>query len=88
MRRNIKKYLEYRILITPDIRVGTKKQCFTAFVPILGLATDGDTVEETFENAKNLIEFHLESLYKNKQTIPVEDSSHEFIATARVAVPS
>lgn len=88
MRAKSKKYFEYRILITPDIRIGTKKQCFTAFVPVLGIATDGDTVEEAFENAKNLIEFHLETLRKNRQIIPVEDSSREFIATARIAVPS
>ena len=82
------KYLEYKILITPDLRTGTRKHCYTAFVPVLGIATDGDTVEEAFENTKALIEFHVESLHREKQPIPFEDSSREFITTARVAVPS
>jgi len=88
MHQKPQKYLEYRIIITPDARTGTKKRCFTAFVPVLGIATDGDTVEEAFENAESLIEFHLETLHKSKQIIPVEDSAQEFITTARVAVPS
>lgn len=43
-----KKYFEYRVLITPDVRVGSRERCFTAFVPILGIATSGDTVEEAY----------------------------------------
>lgn len=88
MKKQTKKYLEYRILITPDVRSGSREFCYTAFVPVLGIATDGDTVESALENAKNLIEFHLESLRAEKQLIPMEDSTREFIATARVAVPA
>lgn len=87
MKKQTKKYLEYRTLITPDIRNGSKENCYTALVPVLGIATDGDTVESALENVKNLIEFHLESLRAEKQLIPIEDFSREFIATARVAAP-
>lgn len=87
MKKQTKRYLEYRILITPDFRIGSKEDCYTALVPVLGIATDGDTVELALENAKNLIEFHLDSLRAEKQLIPVEDFSREFIATARVAMP-
>lgn len=88
MKRQTKKYLEYRILITPDVRSGSRERCYAAFVPVLSIATDGDTVELALENAKNLIEFHLESLRAEKRLIPTGDSSREFIATARVAVPA
>ncbi len=83
-----RKYLEYKVLITPDIRTGSQARCYTAYVPILGISTSGDTVEEAFGNAKELIAFHLESLRKERAVLPIEKSSEEFIATARIAVPS
>ena len=43
-----KKILNYRVVITPDQRTGTGKPCYTAYVPLLGIATDGDTIEEAF----------------------------------------
>ena len=88
MKTRAKKYLEYKILITPDTRIGTKRLCYTAFVPVLGIAVDGNTVEETFENAKALIRFHLESLRKEDRPIPMENSSGEFITTARIIIPA
>lgn len=88
MRQRPKKYLEYKILITPDLRTGNGQHCYTAFVPVLGIAIDGDTVEGTFENARALIEFHIESLRKEGTAIPVEKPAGEFITTARVAVPA
>jgi predicted RNase H-like HicB family nuclease len=88
METRAKKYLEYKILITLDTRTGTKRRCYTAFVPVLGIAVDGNTVEETFENAKELIGFHLESLRKENKPIPIENSSEEFITTARIVIPA
>lgn len=88
MQRRTKKYLEYRIVITPDIRTGSRERCFTALVPMLGIATSADTVDEVFANAKGLIIFHLESLRREGKPLPLEDISGEFITTARVAVPS
>lgn len=60
MKKRTKKLLEYRILITPDIRMGSRERCFTALVPVLGIAADGNTVEEAYRNAEELITFHLE----------------------------
>ena len=82
------KYAEYRILITPDARTGSRTPCYTAHVPLLGIATSGDTVEEAFKNIKELISFHLEALRREGEVVPTEISAEEFIATARVAVPS
>lgn len=84
----MRKYLEYRVVITPDVRTGSGERCFTAFVPALGIADDGDSVEEAFQNIQKLISFHLESLRKEKQALPEESVSGGFIATARVAMPA
>lgn len=88
MRRQNKKYLEYRTVITPDTRTGSGERCFTASVPALGIATDGDSVEEAFQNVQEMIAFHLECLHKEKQPLPVEQPTTDFITTARVAVPA
>lgn len=88
MRKRTKKLLEYRILITPDVRTGSRERCFTALVPVLGIAAGGDTVEEAYRSVEELIAFHLESLRKEGEPLPVEEPSGEFIATARIAVPA
>lgn len=86
MRQRSKRYYEYRILITPDTRTGSGERGFTALVPALGIATGGDSVEEAFKGIQEIIIFHLESLRKEKRSLPVEQPSAEFITTARVAV--
>ena len=86
MKQSGRKHLEYRILITPDTRVGSREQCFTAFVPALDIATSGDSVEEAFRNIKEMIAFHLECLKKEGEPLPVEHLSADFITTARVVV--
>ncbi|MBI3442471.1 MAG: type II toxin-antitoxin system HicB family antitoxin [Candidatus Sungbacteria bacterium] len=83
-----KRYVEYQIVIAPDSRTGSQKSCFTAFVPALGIADDGDSVEEAFQNIRELITFHLKSLRKEKQPLPGEPVSGGFITTARIAVPA
>ena len=83
-----KRYFEYRVVITPDVRTGSKDGCFTALVPVLGIAASGDTVEEAYRNVQELIIFHLEALRKEGASPPVEEPSGEFVATARVAVPA
>lgn len=88
MKQQSKNYLEYRIIIAPDVRMGSRRACFTAFIPVLGIAADGDTVEEARENAKNLIAFHMESLKKEGLALPVEAVANEFITTARVPMPA
>ena len=88
MKRRDKRYVEYRIVITPDVRTGSGEKGFTAFVPALGIADSGDSVEEAFQNIRKMIAFHLESLRKEKQILPVEQPSAEFITIARIAVPA
>ncbi len=88
MKKKMRKYLEYRILITPDLRSGSRKRCYTALVPVLGIAADGDSTKEAFENIQKLIVFHLESLRKEGKSLPVEKFSGEIITTARVLIPA
>ena len=80
------KTLNYRIIIEPDIYPDTKKQCFNAYCPTLGLADYGNTVEKALKNIKDLIKFHIESLYKDGKDIPTSDPETEFITIARVKV--
>lgn len=86
MKRLQKKYVEYRVVIAPDVRTGSGERCFTAFVPALGIADDGDTVEEARDNIQKMIAFHLECLRREKQPVPVEQPLADFVTTARVAV--
>lgn len=79
--------MEYRVVIAPDVRTGSGERCFTAFVPVLGIATDGDSVEEALQNIQEMIAFHLECLRKERQSLPMEQPMNDFITTARVAVP-
>jgi len=64
------KDLTYRVVVEPDKRVGARQQCFTAYCPTLGLADDGDTLEEALKNVKALIKFHVESLAAEGEEIP------------------
>ncbi len=68
------------------MRTGSGEPGFTAYVPALGIADGGDTVEEAFDNVRKLIAFHLESLRKEGLPLPAEQAMAEFITTARVAV--
>ncbi|MFY9462877.1 MAG: type II toxin-antitoxin system HicB family antitoxin [Candidatus Sungiibacteriota bacterium] len=83
-----KRYIDYRIVITPDTRTGSGDLGFTALVPVLGIATGGDSVEEALRNIQEMIVFHLECLRKEKQPLPMEQPTADFITTARVAVPA
>lgn len=83
-----KKLLNYYVLIKEDRRTGTGKPCFSAFVPILGIAADGDSVEETLENIKETIRFHIECLVAEGEEVPTEERGEPFITTASVPYPA
>ena len=56
----------YTVVIEKEVRTGTKKVCYSAYVPLLGIATEADTVERVQSEIKKLVEFHSESLIKEK----------------------
>ncbi len=66
---------DYTIIIKEETRIGTKKSCFSAYVPMLGIATDADSIEEVKKEIKRLVEFHLESLSEEGEAIPIEKGS-------------
>ena len=53
MKQNI---ANYTVVINKEKRTGTKKTCYTAFVPTLGIATDADTLEEVQKEIQSLIQ--------------------------------
>lgn len=82
------KVLNYRIIVSPDIQTGTGKPGFTAFCPTLGVADDGDTIEEALKNVKGAIQAYIDSLVEDKQVVPVDQPQQDFVTTAQISAPS
>lgn len=60
----------YTILLWPDLDEGG----FTVTVPSMpGCVTEGDTLDEALDNARDAIETYLEGLIKHGEPIPDED---------------
>jgi predicted RNase H-like HicB family nuclease len=66
------KVASYTVVIEKETRTGTKKTCFSAYVPLLGVATEANSVAEVRQEIKNLVQFHIESLASEGEEIPVE----------------
>lgn len=80
--------LNYRVIIEPDKRTGTGKPCFTAYCPKLGIADDGDTVEEALAAIQEGIKCYLEALIKDGEEIPPADNIEEGLVTStKVTLP-
>ena len=71
--KNMKQQIaNYTIVIEKEKIIGTQKFCYTAFVPLLGIATEADTVEKAQTAIQQLIQFHIESLALEGLDIPVQ----------------
>ena len=81
------KVLNYRIIISPDTQTGTDKAGFTALCPTLGIADDGDTIEEALENIKGAIQVYIDSLVEDNESVPVDQTQQDIVTTAQVAAP-
>lgn len=81
------KVLNYRIIVTPDTQTGTGKAGYTAFCPTLGVADDGDTIEEALKNVRGAIQAYVDSLAEDKQAVPVDRPQQDIVTTAQVAAP-
>ncbi|NCN58909.1 hypothetical protein COW99_04725 [Candidatus Roizmanbacteria bacterium CG22_combo_CG10-13_8_21_14_all_38_20] len=75
----------YQVIIKKDTRTGTNSSAYSSYVPELGIAADGDTIEETVKNTKQIIKFHLESLIEEGESIP-ENTNESFIVDAQVTL--
>jgi len=79
------KTLEYLIIISPDKETGViGKKGYTAFCPLLGVADDGDTIDDALKNIKEAIEVYIESLIKDKETVPTEKPLNDIITTTKI----
>lgn len=66
----------YTLLLTPDPEEGG----YTVTVPALpGCITEGDTVEEVIENAKEAIALYVEGLEASGEPVPEEGVAPELM---------
>lgn len=67
----------YRILLTPEDEGG-----FSVSVPALaGCFTQGETIEEAIEMAKEAISLYIESLEQDGELVPDDSKSLEYSLT-------
>ncbi|MDP1723051.1 MAG: type II toxin-antitoxin system HicB family antitoxin [Candidatus Gottesmanbacteria bacterium] len=78
--------LNYRIIVTPDVRTGTNEPGYTALCPTLGVADDGDTIDQALANIKGAIECFVESLIEDGLPVPKDEPEHDVVTTAQVSV--
>ncbi len=76
----------YTVVIEKQKRLGTKRNCYTAYVPILGIAADADTVEKIEKEIASLIQFHIESLAQEGEEIPVE-TENSLVTKSQALIP-
>lgn len=78
--------LNYRVIVEPDTQTGTGKPGFTALCPTLGVADDGDTIDEALTNVKGAIKAYVQSLIDDKLAVPVDNPDRDIITTTQVKV--
>lgn len=78
--------LNYRIIVEPDRETGTGKPGYTAYCPTLGVADDGDTIEEAIENVRGAIKAYVESLIEDRLPVPIDQPEKDIVTTAQVNV--
>lgn len=83
MKQNI---ANYTVVIEKEKRLGTNETCYNAVVPILGIATEADTLEQVQKEIQSLVQFHIESLSEEGEDIPVE-SGQSFITKIQALLP-
>lgn len=86
MKPTKKHILDYRVIVKPDYRTGSNESCYVATCPTLGIADDGDTVEEALDNIRSTITFHLECLQEEGKEIPVDKPQEELVTSTQVEI--
>jgi predicted RNase H-like HicB family nuclease len=59
---------------------------YSALVPVLGVATQGETIEEAVAMARDLIEVTVHGLIEDNEPIP-EEETPPMVVTVDVAIP-
>lgn len=81
------KALNYRIIVTPDKQTGTNKHGYTALCPTLGVADDGDTIDEAIKNVKGAIQAFVDSLIEDNQPVPIDKPECDLVTTTQINAP-
>lgn len=79
------KDLRYNVIVMPDSRSGTNEPCYSVQCPGLGLADEGETIEEALENIKKLITFHVKSLVSEGETVESESDDRTMLTSVHVS---
>ena len=79
-----KMVLDYRVILRPDKRLGSKKSCYVAFCPTLGVVDDGDSPQQALDNIQSTMAFHIDCLQKENKEIPVDRPNEELVTNTRV----
>jgi len=87
MKLKKKTVLNYRVILKLDKRLGSKKSCYVAFCPTLGVVDDGDTPQEALKNIKSTISFHLKCLQRECKEIPVDNPNEEMVTNTQISFP-
>lgn len=82
------KVLNYRIVVMPDTQTGTGKSYFTAYCPTLGVADDGETVEQALANVKGAIQEYVDSLIEDGLPVPLDSPERDILTTTQITVKS
>ncbi len=81
------KVTNYTTVINREKRLGSEEVCYTAYVPVLGVATEANTVAEAKKAIQSLVNFHLEALAEEGVEVPVEES-RPTVTTFRAELPT
>lgn len=79
--------LNYRIIISADTQTGTGTTVYTAQCPTLGVADDGDTIEQAIHNVRGAIEAYIEDLQLHGEEIPKDHPETDIVTTASIVIP-
>ncbi|MCE7897615.1 MAG: hypothetical protein DPW11_03330 [bacterium] len=79
-----KTVLDYRVILRLDKSLGSKKACYVAYCPTLGVVDDGPTPQEALDNIQSTIAFHVECLQKEHKEIPVDKPNEELVTNTQV----
>ena len=74
----------YQVLVQADRRIGTNERAYTAYVPVLGIATDGDSFEQALANAREAAEVYVASFVDDGLEVPTDGGS--FVAAASISL--
>ena len=74
--------LNYNVIVKKEPY--KKGFCFTTFVPTLGIADYGKTIDEALEYTKEAIKLQIETLMDLKQPVPPPDIEEAFMTVTKV----